>query len=184
MKFFNSHLSAQQIADAIDSSAELTADLSAHLAGCAHCTQEHSSFSKAIKLMRDDNSHDAPQTAFNFAVNLFRTRRQFAPKRTIAAILKLNLSNSAPAFGERSGGVFDERQMLFAAGEFDIDVRVRSVENGFAVRGQILGELNDNCFLRFQNQEFKLETAIDEHGTFAFAPLPALDDVEVSLIFK
>lgn len=189
MKFFNSHLSAQQIADAIDGLIARSAEFDNHLAECAHCAKEYAALEKAIGLMRRDDSSDAPASAFNFAVNLFRTRKTFEPRaesltQKILATLKLDLSNFAPAFGERSAAVSDERQMLFSAGDYDIDLRIRQSAEGFVIRGQVLGEIEGKCFVRLDGADFSQETPVNEVGAFVFSPVSSLDDLQVSLVFE
>jgi anti-sigma factor RsiW len=179
MKFFNSHLSAEQIADAIDNRLPQTeqSELNAHLASCGHCTAEFSALRKAIGLMRKDDSADAPLEAVSFAMSLFRTRKQFAPRESVTqrilATLKFELSPFAPAFGERSASVSAERQMFFEAAGFDLDLRIRAAENGFNLVGQVLGELAAQNSIRLQNAEFNREEQIRELGEFSFSNVPA-----------
>lgn len=190
MKLFNSHISFEQLSDAADGSLPLDQNSAAHIQSCEHCSGEFAALERTIGLMRRDDSAAAPAAAFNFAVNLFRSRKAFVPQeekslvKQILATLTMDLSNFAPAFGERSAIVADERQMLFAAGDFDIDLRVAELTEGFAVRGQVLGDVPDNCFVRLENSDFRLETAVDEFGSFSFAPVPSLERLQVSLVIK
>ncbi len=192
MKFFNSHLSTAELADAIENrlAAGDEAQVRAHLATCTHCTSEFAALQKAIGLMRRDESKDAPGEAFNFAVNLFRTRKQFAPKQSAAQIilakLKSDVSQLAPAFGERSAATSGERQMLFEAGEFDVDLRVRRQTESFSLSGQVLGDVLTGS-ITLQSEDFEKTEIVSEFGEFAFANVPAgnyslklqLSDVEL-----
>lgn len=180
MKFFNSHLSAAQIADAIDGKLPVDRQdkLKTHLADCAHCRREYSIFAKAIGLMQSDNSINAPAEAINFARNIFRTRKAFAPVRKsvvqkIAARLKLDVSPLAPAFGERSASSASERQMFFEAGDYDVDLRVKTTENGFAISGQILGELAAKNSIHLIKEDFEKSETISELGEFSFTEISA-----------
>lgn len=178
MKLFNSHLSTQDLADVIDGRLAANETFNSHLADCAHCNQEFSALETAVGLMRRDDSADAPQEAYQFARNLFRTRKGFVPQsetltQKILANLKLDLSALAPAFSERSGAVSDERQMLFEAGEFDIDLRVRKAAEGFAVNGQVLGDVPASSRVRLQNEQSAFEVAVGETGEFSFDHVPA-----------
>ena len=180
MKLFNSHLSFEKIADAIDNRlpASEQSSFQAHLESCPHCQTEYKTLAHSINLMRSDNSADAPPEALSFAANLFRARKQFEPRETsvvgkILATLKLDVSPFAPVFGERSAAVSSERQMLFEAGDFDLDLRVRANENDFNVVGQILGELSGRVSIRLQNEKFESETNASEIGEFKIGNVQA-----------
>jgi hypothetical protein len=187
MKFFNTHISIERLADKADGKEELSKDLEQHLKSCSHCSAEFARLHQVVGLMRGDNAMDAPPAALQFAQNIFRARRQFASQMTqgqkILGSLKIDLSAFTPAFGERSAAASDERQMLFAVGDYDIDLRIKRVENGFAVRGQILGELTEKCLVRLESSNFAHDVSIDNLGNFSFSPLSSVDDLQVSLIF-
>lgn len=180
MKFFNSHLSVEQIADAIDNRLHPSErePFQSHLVSCEHCASQYKALAHSISLMRNDSSADAPPEALNFARNLFRTRKQFAPRpdsvaNRILATLKLNLASFAPVFGERSANASAERQMLFEAGEYDVDLRIRANEKDFNLAGQILGELSEQISLKLQSADFSCETSVSEHGEFKIENVPA-----------
>lgn len=98
---------------------------------------------RIVTLMQADNSVDAPRDSINWVKNVFRTRVA-QPKTSlmqkIAAVLQMDLLPQDVAFGERSGGSAQARQMLFEAGENVIDLRIKEVEGGWEIRGQILGD--------------------------------------------
>ena len=83
-----------------------------------------------INLMMKDDSADAPEDAVKWSKNLFRTRAAAEPKKSLVqkvlAILQMDLAPNKAAFGERSAGTAQERQMLFQAGESNaVDLRIR-----------------------------------------------------------
>lgn len=98
---------------------------------------------KIVRLMQTDNSADAPREAVQWSKNIFRTRA-VEPKRSLVqrvlARLQMDLSPERAVFGERSASASAVRQMLFAAGENQIDLRVAKANKGFKLNGQILGE--------------------------------------------
>lgn len=124
-----------------------------------------------ISLMQRDESTDAPQEALQWSKNLFRTRAAQPAKsfvQRILAVLQMDLSPNQAAFGERSAGTGEARQMLFEAGENKIDLRIKEDEKGFSVKGQILGE-------GFANSTIKLagfETKTNELSEFSFTEVP------------
>jgi len=132
---------------------------------------ENQIFDEIISLMRRDDSVDAPQDAVKWSKNIFRARA-VEPKKSLVqkvlAVLQMDLSPNKAAFGERSAGVGQERQMLFSAGENGIDLRIKEDDKGFIVRGQILGEGFAGASIKFG----EMEANIDETGEFSFADVP------------
>lgn len=180
MKFFNSHLSIEQIADAIDNRLPAVErdSLQSHLESCGHCAAEYKNLAHSIKLMQSDRSSDAPPEALNFARNLFRADKRFAAGSRsagsrILATLKLNVAPFAPVFDERSASASAERQMLFDAGEYDVDLRIRANDKDFNLLGQILGELTGQISLKLQSSDFTGETSVSEIGEFKIENVPA-----------
>lgn len=180
MKLFNSHLSIEQIADAIENplAARERRMFQSHLENCPHCAREYNNLAHSINLMRADKAADAPPEALTFAKNLFRTRKQFLPRaesltKKIWASLKLDVAPYSTVFGERSASGGAERQMLFEAGDFDVDLRIHSGENDFILAGQILGEVPEQISLELQNQNFSRKAAVSELGEFKIENIPA-----------
>lgn len=124
------------------------AEAQAHLSSCTQCTQQLSQLQEIIGLMRTDATTDAPHNTLAHALNLFDTRRpsqtgaaaasEKLVARRILAALNFDSMQSAPAFGLRSGQA-TERQLLFSAGDHELDVRVRPNGETWVVSGQVLG---------------------------------------------
>lgn len=127
--------------------------------------------SKIIRLMGTDTSVDAPQGAISWSKNIFLTRASKPEKsltQKVLAVLQIDLSPTKAAFGERSASASKARQMLFQAGDANIDLRVKQEENGFSLHGQILGE-------DFADGVIKLgdfETSANEVSEFKFVKIP------------
>lgn len=180
MKFFNSHLSIERIADEIDNRlpANERDSFQSHLKNCRHCSAEYKNLAHSIKLMRADDSIDAPAQALTFARNLFRAGKSFEPRSSsaatrILAALKLVVAPFSPVFGERSASATAERQLLFEAGEFDVDLRLRARDKDFNLAGQILGDLSGQNSLKLQSPDFTREAFISELGEFKLENVPA-----------
>jgi hypothetical protein len=141
------HISFERLADLAEG--RLTRDESqpetAHLAGCRHCAEELSRLEHTILLMRADTSTDAPRDVLSQTVQMFRARFP-QPENTsllkrVMAALTFDSAQLAPAFGVRSGSqTADARQLLFSAGDTDVDLRLASGSDGWTISGQILGE--------------------------------------------
>ena len=67
--------------------------------------------------------------------------------------------------GGAAGGA--ARQMLFDSGDNAVDLRITSTENGFDLRGQILGDGFDGAEVTIGGQT----TTVDDMGGFKFASL-------------
>lgn len=123
-----------------------------------------------ITRMQSDRSVDAPADVLKYAKDLFRTRAaEPSIMQRIVAVLKMHLAPNRAAFGERSAGGGAARQMLFDSGDNAIDLRVTAVENGFEIRGQVLGGGFDGGLVLIGDAE----SAIDEMGGFKFAVIAA-----------
>ncbi len=125
----------------------LTADertaVESHTNSCERCAVQLASLKKSISLMRADDSMDAPRDALAYAINLFGARRTAsAPSlvERILAALTFDSALTAPAFGVRSSNTADSRQLMYAAGATDIDLRIVRSEVGWTISGQVLGE--------------------------------------------
>lgn len=124
---------------------------------------------RIIHLMQTDNSADAPADAVRWSKNIFRTRaKQPTVVERIKAVLTADLKPGKAVFGERSGTA-QARQMLFGAGERAVDLRISASEEGFEVRGQILGEGFENCSVKLGD----LETVANERAEFILTGVPA-----------
>ena len=124
--------------------------------------------------MRTDSAEDAPHNAMAHALNLFRTRKASVEAassekslgRRVLAALSFDSMTVAPAYGVRSGEASGARQLLFSAGDNDLDVRLTPTGETWVVSGQVLG----NC----KGGAIELESAEGEGSVVAAA---ALNDV-------
>lgn len=147
MNLIPKHISFARLADLVEG--RLTADEArddrAHLDACAGCTQRAAQLGRVTQLMRADTSEDAPRDAIFNAVRMFRARPVAAVAapgilRRLVAALTFDSNALAPAFGVRSGQNAPSRQLLFSAGDFDVDLRLASGGEGWTVSGQVLGQ--------------------------------------------
>jgi hypothetical protein len=96
--------------------------------------------------MRADSSEDAPRDVLFNAVSLFRSRPPVEAEthgllRRLVASLSFDSGARRPAYGLRSGATSAAaRQLLFSAGDLDVDLRLSPSGEGWAVSGQLLGE--------------------------------------------
>ena len=130
---------------------------------------------RIIYLMQSDKSFDAPTDPVRWSKNLFRARA-VEPKKSVVervlAVLQIDLSPNRAAFGERSASASQARQMLFAAGDNSLDLRIKAEKKGFGVRGQILGAGFANCAVEIFNENDSFEAVANELSEFSFAKIP------------
>ncbi|HQU83844.1 MAG TPA: hypothetical protein PKY59_11990 [Pyrinomonadaceae bacterium] len=129
---------------------------------------EENLLNQIVHLMQTDKSVDAPQDSIKWAKNIFRSR-MVEPKKSfvqkVLAVLQMDISPNKAVFGERSASASQARQMLFEAGENGIDLRITETENGFDLRGQILGEGFANSVIKIG----ETETTTNDLSEFVFA---------------
>ena len=174
MKPIFKHLPFAELADLAEGrlAPEARAASLEHVNACSGCSSKLSRLEQVIGLMRSDEGLDAPPDLVSQAVNLFRARaaRDTSPSltRRILAALSFDSLRMAPAYGVRSGQAA-ARQLLYSAGENDLDLRITESGEGWVVAGQVLGadcaglkgeaelqgaetttraELNDQCEFR------------------------------------
>lgn len=127
-----------------------------------------------IRLMQTDDSLDAPQDSIKWARNIFRSRAA-EPKASliqkIVAVLQMDLSPQKPAFGERSAGAMQARQMLFEAGENSIDLRIKEAKGCWDIHGQILGAGFAGGTVELINDEKNYRAELTETSEFKLAGL-------------
>src|SRR5689334_87455 len=126
MRLASNHIAFERLADMVEGrlSAEEAGDERTHLASCARCSAQAAELSRVTTLMRADTTEDAPRDLVFNAVQLFHSRRtelQPGLLRRIVAALTFDSSTRTPAFGVRSGQAAPARQLLFGAGDFDVD---------------------------------------------------------------
>ena len=142
---------------------------------------------KIVHLMQTDNSADAPKDSIEWSKNLFLSRAA-EPKKSLVqkvlAVLQMDLSPDKAAFGERSASSASNiRQMLFSAGDYQIDLRIAQANKGFTVTGQILGEDFAGAEIALVNDAKNFTAKTNELGEFKFENI-SKDKYTLSLTFK
>jgi hypothetical protein len=92
--------------------------------------------------MQTDRAEDAPPELVARVTNLFHSRRASKEPslvKRILAVLSFDSLQMSPAFGVRSGYA-PARQLLFVAGEYDLDLRITQSGETWNVSGQVFGE--------------------------------------------
>ncbi|HYH85081.1 MAG TPA: hypothetical protein VEX60_06325, partial [Pyrinomonadaceae bacterium] len=132
---------------------------------------------RVTQLMRADTSEDAPRDAIFNAIGMFRARAPAvaAPSilRRIVAALTFDSNALTPAFGVRSGQSAPVRQLLFSAGDFDVDLRLASGGEGWTVSGQVLGRCEGGeVELGEAGRAARSSAALNDLCEFTLPPVP------------
>jgi anti-sigma factor RsiW len=148
-------------------------EINRHLDACPRCQAELAQLEHLISVMRSDHSEDAPAQLIARAVRLFR--RQVEPEspsllRRIMATLGFDSAQLAPAMGVRSSAP-SARQLLYRAGQHDLDVRITPVNDGWVVAGQVLSTVHGG-WVELQGNGDSLESPLTELSEFTFPPMP------------
>ncbi len=133
-------------------------------------------FDHIVHRMQTDRSVDAPLSAIKYSKDLFKGKLTLARPsllRRIAAVMNIDLASNRPAFGERSGSDDKVRQILFDAEEYAIDMRIKESENGFSLRGQVLGYGFENGSVELVSSSGSKTEKLDEFSEFDIIGLAA-----------
>jgi hypothetical protein len=166
----NRHLNPEELLTAAEG--DISSDIRAHLVGCARCTREVTRLNQILSVMSTDTLESAPDPALNvvFAMLPPATPRPTLLQR-IEAVLRMDSNSGALAFGMRSAGSAGQ-QMLFSAGDYEIDVRVTRDKQGWALLGQVLGSATFGS-IRLSNQNRTFTGDINELGEFSLTGVPS-----------
>jgi hypothetical protein len=186
------HLDFENLLELAEGRAVTEAIVQSHLGSCSTCAEELNRIQNLLQVMQQDESVDAPRDLLSYAINVYR-QRNVGEKHTLVERIKAALTFDSftrnPAFGLRSGQAA-ARQVIYAAGESDLDLRIEAREQDrWAIAGQLLGR---NCnggevTLRGDNQW--ASAVLNELCEFALPSVPAgnyalivtLADIEIEV---
>jgi hypothetical protein len=194
MKRRSQHIPFRTLAEMVEESlaGEERAAAQSHIEGCSRCATQLGRLAKIISLMRNDTAEEAPPELIASAVNLFRLRRSTAAEpslvRRVLAALSFDSLQLAPAYGVRSGGLA-ARQLLYSAGENDLDLRLTSKDEAWVVSGQVLGGGCTGGEVLLQGSSGQAVATLNELCEFALPAVPSgsytlrvrFNDVEVEV---
>ncbi len=171
------HIQFEQLVDLAENrlSAEGRAETLAHIIDCKSCAAQLAHADQIINVMRSDAMEDVPRDVVANAVNLFRSQAVPANPsiaRRILAALNFDSAQATPAFGVRSGAVEATRQLLYSAGDTDLDVRITLSGEAWIVSGQVLGECASGGRIELQGASETAQTALNELCEFTLPAVP------------
>ena len=154
--------------------------LESHLAACSECAELKQEFHSLMTRLREDSSFEPPVDVVQWGVNLFQPIMQPESKSTlrkIIASLVFDTFDEPMLAGVRRVGA-PPRQLLFRAGDVDVDVKIESMEANDRIT--LVGQVLSSTAKFFDNTPVKLEshgivryrTRTNVVGEFSFDEVP------------
>jgi hypothetical protein len=177
-KHMSSHIPYEKLADLAErrlpsEEEKLTRE---HVTDCLDCDSQFRELERVVRLMCSDKAEDAPRDTLNFALSLYRSRAD-RPKQSlvtrILAALTFDSAEMTPAFGVRSGTQTEARQLLFHAGDTDLDIRVTPSDERWIVSGQLLGDENiGEGSIELEGETAQVSSHLNDLSEFTLPPVP------------
>jgi hypothetical protein len=147
-----------------------------HLARCPDCAARLTQLEGLLNTMRQDALEDAPPSLVARAVALFRAlSTEAAPSlmRRIVAALRFDSLQMSPAYGVRSSGQTGARQLLYSAGENDLDLRLSQSDEAWVISGQVLGPDCMSAEIELKGETSEAQRAVlNDQCEFRLSPVP------------
>jgi hypothetical protein len=155
--------------------------LESHLAECRDCEELKQEFQTLMTRLHDDRSLEPPAELVNWGVNVFQPIARVKPaegglRRFIAALVYDTYEQPLLGGVRRVGA--PPRQLLFRAGDVDVDVKIESMEANDRIT--LVGQVLSSAAKFFDNTPVKLEshgivryrTRTNLVGEFSFDEVP------------
>lgn len=153
--------------------------LETHLASCKDCSELKQEFQNLTVQLQEDASFEPPVEAVEWGVNLFQPVMKPASgglRKIIASLVFDTFDQPMPAGVRRVGA--PPRQLLFRAGDVDVDVKIESMEANDRIT--LVGQVLSSATKFFDNTPVKLEshgivryrTRTNVVGEFSFDEVP------------
>jgi hypothetical protein len=147
----------------------------AHLAACPQCAAQRAKIDEMISLMRSPELEEAPRYAIAQAINLFRSHQKQPASllQRLVALLQFDSQQMTPAYGVRSTAM-TERQMLFTAGDYELQLQIAGESDGWVISGQLLGDCASGA-VELKSRTLATQTTLNELCEFTLPAMPAGD---------
>jgi anti-sigma factor RsiW len=168
------HYSFAQLVDLVDGrlSADKQQQVRAHVAGCQRCAVDADWLERTIELMRTDRSEEPPALLVAGAIDLFRSRNsRNVPRKRLVGMLRFDSNRRLLVPRLRSGARL-ERQLMFDAEGFQLDLRILRAGSQWLVLGQVFGAAGGGQ-VRLQGAAGEAETDLNDLYEFRLPPVPA-----------
>jgi hypothetical protein len=176
------HVSNEILLDYVEGKVSQDSRLSVerHLSECSDCLQTRDSLLNLVLQLQEDSSFEPPAGLVQWGLNLFQPMLQPAVggklKKIIASLVFDNYDQPMLAGVRRVGA--PARQLLFRAGDVDVDVKIEAMEatNRISLVGQVLSNTEkffDNASVKLESQGIvRYRTLTNVVGEFSFDEVP------------
>ena len=176
------HTTVEELVDYVDgkSAGSNKQTLENHLASCEECADLKVDLQSLMTRLKEDSRFEPPAQLVQWAVGIFQPVLQVESKskvRRIVAALIFDSYDQPMTAGVRHVGE-PPRQLLFRAGDVDVDVRIESLEanNCINLAGQVLStapRFFHNASVRLEsNGIIRYHTSTNVVGEFSFDEVP------------
>ncbi len=176
------HLTVENLISYIDGQLSDTERMAVdnHMSACPECVEIRQELESLVLTMRGDASNEPPSDLVQWGVNLFQPVLQPSVPgtlRKIIAALVFDTYDQPMLAGVRRVGA-PPRQLLFRAGDVDVDVKIESMETNDRIT--LVGQVLSSAAKFFDNTPVKLEshgivryrTRTNVVGEFSFDEVP------------
>jgi len=176
------HLSTENLMNYMDDKASATerSTVEAHLSDCGDCAELRVELQNLTVQLREDSSFEPPAELVQWGVSLFQPVIQptaGGKLRKIIASLVFDTYDQPMLAGVRRVGA-PPRQLLFRAGDVDVDVKIESMETNDRITlvGQVLSgaeKFLDNTPVKLESHGIvRYRTRTNVVGEFTFDEVP------------
>jgi len=175
------HLTVENIMDYMDGMGTDVekSTVETHLGDCQECSEVKQEFQLLTMQLREDSAFEPPAELVQWGVDLFQPMMQPEKSglRKIIAALVFDTFDQPMLAGVRRVGA-PPRQLLFRAGDVDVDVKIESMEANDRIT--LVGQVLSSATKFFDNTPVKLEshgivryrTRTNVVGEFSFDEVP------------
>jgi len=175
------HLTVENIMDYMDGMGTDVekSTVEAHLVDCEECAELRQEFQVLTMQLREDSAFEPPAELVQWGIDLFQPVMQPEKSglRKIIAALVFDTFDQPMLAGVRRVGA-PPRQLLFRAGDVDVDVKIESMEANDRIT--LVGQVLSSATKFFDNTPVKLEshgivryrTRTNVVGEFSFDEVP------------
>ena len=176
------HVTVENLIDYIEGQASDVdkSTLERHMTDCNECEELKQEFQIVIARLREDASFEPPAELLQWGINLFQPVAQpegASGLRKFIASLVFDTYEQPMMAGVRRVGA-PPRQLLFRAGDVDVDVKIESMEanNRITLVGQVLSsnaKFFDNTPVKLESHGMvRYRTQTNVVGEFSFDEVP------------
>ena len=176
------HINAEDLVDYMDGrvSGEGKLAVESHLSECSDCGELKNELGLLVLRLQEDTTFEPPAELVQWGVNLFQPLLQPSTGgklRKLIAALVFDTFDQPLLAGVRRVGA-PPRQLLFRAGDVDVDVKIESMEANYRIT--LVGQVLSTTAKFFDNTPVKLEshgivryrTMTNLVGEFSFDEVP------------